>query len=295
MPPMTLKAPPRIFNRTLLQLRRRRAAKHFAEADFLHRAVALDLVDRLESIARSFERVLAIGPGAHLVKALLTPKAGVKQLDCLDPLAGDKLAGDDFPICGILTQQGGGKYAAILSIMDLHMMDDPLAALIAMRLALKPDGVMMAALPGENTLRELRDCLYAAESEILGGVSPRLVPMAPLKSLGALLQRAGFALPVADKIAMPVHYKNPMRLLHDLRAMGETAPLVRTAPVLRRAVLARAMALYAEKYGEEKGARASFDIVMLTGWAPHSSQQKPLKPGSATHSLAQAVLGTDNS
>lgn len=288
MPSMTPKAPPRIFNRSLLHLRRHRAAKHFAKADFLHRAVALDMVDRLESIARSFERVLAIGPGAHLVKALLTPKAGVTQLDCLDPLNGA-----DFPVNGILTQQGEANYAAILSIMDLHMMDDPLAALVSMRLALKPDGVMIAALPGENTLCELRDCLYGAETEILGGVSPRLVPMAPLKSLGALLQRAGFALPVADKIAMSVHYQNPMRLLHDLRAMGETAPLAQNARPLRRAVLARAMGLYAEKYGEEKGGRASFDIIMLTGWAPHASQPKPLKPGSATHSLAQAVLDSD--
>lgn len=283
---MTPKAPPQIFNRSLLHLRRRRAARHFAEADFLHRAVVLDMIDRLESIARPFDRVLAIGPGAHLVESLLTPEAGVRQLDCLDPFAGNA-----FPVDGIVRPQTEPKYAAILSIMDLHMMDDPLAALTPMRLALKPDGVMIAALPGEETLHELRDCLYQAETEILGGVSPRLVPMAPLKSLGALLQRAGFALPVADKIAMPVHYQNPVRLLHDLRAMGETAPLVQTAPPLRRAVLARAMALYEEKYGEEKGAKASFDIVMLTGWAPHASQQKPLKPGSATHSLAQAILG----
>ena len=171
-------------------------------------------------------------------------------------------------------------------------MNDMPGYLAQVRRALKPDGLFIGALPAENTLQELRDCLYAAETEITGGVSPRVYPFASLRELGGLMQRAGFALPVADTLRLPVTYRAPISLLKDLQYMGETNILRNRKPgTLGRQVLSRALDLYREKYsaGKDGSVTATFEIAVLTGWAPHGSQQKPLKPGSAKASLEQAV------
>jgi hypothetical protein len=164
---------------------------------------------------------------------------------------------------------------------------------VQIRRALRPDGLFLAALLGGETLAELRYSFAAAESELDGGASPRVAPFADVRELGALLQRAGFALPVADVDHVPVRYATPIALMHDLRRMGATNPLAERRRVpLRRATLARAVEIYATRFADPDGrVRASFDIVWLSGWAPHASQQQPLRPGSAKTRLADA-LGT---
>jgi len=166
--------------------------------------------------------------------------------------------------------------------------DDP-----QIRRALRPDGLFIACLFGGETLTELRQSLAAAETELAGGIGPHVAPFADVRDLGALLQRAGFALPVTDVEKLTVRYSDPIALMRDLRAMGMTNPLVeRGRAPLRRATLLRAGEIYAERFADADGRlRASFDLVWLTGWAPHASQQQPLRPGSAKTRLADA-LGT---
>ncbi|HTQ13946.1 MAG TPA: methyltransferase domain-containing protein [Rhizomicrobium sp.] len=180
-----------------------------------------------------------------------------------------------------------------VSVLALHAVDDVPGALIQIRRALKPDGLLLAALFGGETLRELRDAFAAGESETTGGASPRVAPLADVRDLGALLQRAGFALPVADVERTTVRYREFATLVSDLRALGETNALAeRSRRFLRRDVLAAALARYGLRHAEPDGRlRATFDIVYLAGWAPHEGQQKPLRPGSARARLADA-LGT---
>jgi SAM-dependent methyltransferase len=181
----------------------------------------------------------------------------------------------------------------VISLLSLQTVNDLPGVLIQVRRALKPDGLFLGALLGGDTLAELRDSFAAAEAEVEGGVSPRVAPFADVRELGALLQRAGFALPVADVDRIVVRYASPFALMDDLRRMGETNLLNerRRAP-LRRATLLRMAAIYAERFADADGkVRATFDIVWLSGWAPHESQQQPLRPGSARTRLADA-LGT---
>ena len=180
-----------------------------------------------------------------------------------------------------------GSLDLFVSVLRLHHVNDLVGALMQARAALKPDGLFIAALFGEKTLCNLRACLYEAETEIKGGVAPRISPFATIQDLGGLLSKAGFALPVADIDHVRVDYPNPLSLLQDLRGMGETSALKMKAPALCKKTLARTMDLFADKFGYEQ-----FDIVYLTGWSPHESQQKPLKPGSAKHSLENSVLRT---
>jgi SAM-dependent methyltransferase len=178
-----------------------------------------------------------------------------------------------------------------VSILRLHGMNDLPGALAQIRRALKPDGLFVAALFGGATLFELRDAFAAGEIETIGGITPRVAPFADVRELGALLQRAGFALPVADVERTTVRYRDFATLANDLRLMGETNALAERQS-LSRATLRAALAHYAAKHSDADGRlRATFDIVYLTGWAPHESQQKPLKPGSAKARLAEA-LGT---
>ncbi|MEX0644528.1 MAG: methyltransferase domain-containing protein, partial [Parvularculaceae bacterium] len=171
----------------------------------------------------------------------------------------------------------------VVSLLTLHDANDIVGALAQHRAALKPDGLFLAALFGEETLLELKEAFYAAEAELSGGVSPRIPPFSGVRDLGQALQRAGFALPVVDVDKVAVRYGEPLRLLKDLRGMGESASLQARSRPLGRTLLARALRRFAER------GVAHFDIVYLTGWAPHASQQKPLAPGSATGSLADAV------
>ena len=181
----------------------------------------------------------------------------------------------------------------VVSGLALQFVNDLPGALVQIRRALKPDGLFLAALAGGDTLTELRQAFAIAEAEVEGGVSPRVAPFADVRAMGALLQRAGFALPVVDIDRVVARYDSPLRLMHDLRRMGATNVMAeRRRGVLRRQTLARLMDVYAERFADPDGRlRASFDIIWLSGWAPHESQQQPLRPGSARMRLADA-LGT---
>jgi SAM-dependent methyltransferase len=186
-----------------------------------------------------------------------------------------------------------GALDLVASGLALHFVNDLPGTLVQIRRALKPDGLFVAALLGGDTLTELRQAFAAAEAELEDGISPRVLPFADLRELGALLQRAGFALPVTDVDRLTVRYASPLALMHDLRRMGATNPLIdRSRRPLRRATLVRMMEIYGERFADpDRRIRATFEIVYLLGWAPHESQQQPLAPGSARTRLADA-LGT---
>jgi SAM-dependent methyltransferase len=181
----------------------------------------------------------------------------------------------------------------VVSALAFQFVNDLPGALAQIRKALRPDGLLLAAFAGGDTLTELRESFAAAESELTGGASPRVAPFAEVRAMGNLLQRAGFALPVTDQDRLTLRYADMLGLMRDLRAMGATNPLVERSRVpLSRRVLIRAAAIYAERFSDPDGrVRATFDIISLSGWAPHESQQKPLRPGSARMRLADA-LGT---
>lgn len=183
------------------------------------------------------------------------------------------------------------RYDLIVHSMSLHWANDPVGQLIQCRRALKPDGLLIAATLGGKTLQELRSALGAAEIEVSGGLSPRVAPMGEIRDLGALLQRAGFALPVADSISLPAEYRDAMHLMHDLRDMGETNALNQRRRVCApRRLFTRMADIYAETFAVPSGrVQASFEVVFLTGWAPDDTQPQPLRPGSAKHRLADAL------
>jgi SAM-dependent methyltransferase len=189
----------------------------------------------------------------------------------------------------------GNSFDLIVSALSLQWANDLPGALVQIRRALKPDGLFLAALVGGQSLAELRTALTSAEAELTGGASPRVAPFADVRDLGRLLQRAGFALPVTDVEPITVRYASMFALMQDLRAMGATNALSERSRVpLRRAVVLRAAEIYAERFADPDGrVRATFDIVWLSGWAPHESQQKPLAPGSARMRLADALNATE--
>jgi SAM-dependent methyltransferase len=186
-----------------------------------------------------------------------------------------------------------GSLDLVVSALALQFVNDLPGTFVQIRRALKPDGLFLAALIGGDTLTELRQCFAAAEAEVEGGVSPHVAPFVDLRDLGALLQRAGFALPVTDVDRLVVRYGSPFALMEDLRRMGAANALLERRRVpLRRATLARMAEIYAERFADpDRRIRATFEILWLSGWAPHESQQKPLAPGSAQRRLADA-LGT---
>jgi SAM-dependent methyltransferase len=285
---------PRPFEPRLVRARKRRAVSGFREAAFLHQRVAADLADRLEAVPRPFPRALALGGGGLFSEEIrrrrvLTERIGeIIEAD----IAGSAVVLDPeaFPFAE-------GSFDLIVSTLVLHTVNDVPGALIQLRRALKPDGLLLASLFGGDTLTELRTALLIAEDELTGGAGARVSPFADLQDLAALLQRAGFALPAADRDVVTVRYAEPMRLLADLRAMGETAALTERHPrALSRRVLARAFEVYRERFSDSDGrVRATFEILTATGWAPHESQQKPLKPGSAKARLADALKTTEQS
>jgi SAM-dependent methyltransferase len=273
--------------------RKRRAAKGFREAAFLHRRVAADLADRLEAIPRPFPRALALGGGglfSEEVRARPELSARIGDIVEADIASGIEIDPEQLPFA-----EGG--FDLVVSPLLLHTVNDLPGALIQIRRALKPDGLMLAAFFGGETLTELRVTLIEAESQLTGGAGPRVAPFADLQDVAGLLLRAGFALPAADRDVVTVRYGEPMRLLADLRAMGETAALTERNPrALSRRILARAFELYRERFGDADGrVRATFEILTATGWAPHESQQKPLKPGSAKTRLADALKTEERS
>jgi SAM-dependent methyltransferase len=280
-------APPLLFDRRRWRAARAQAAPGFAAFDFLYRRAFADIVDRLESVNRRFDAALFYGAGDCV--SMLTEKAAV---DCfaLADAAPARLAPMPVPKFAFDEERSAlapARFDLIVSVMTLHATNDLIGALAQYRAALKPDGLFLAALFAEETLSGLRRALYAAETRISGGVSPRIAPFPMLKDLGGAMQRAGFSMPVADLDRMEIRYQEPGRLLEDLKGMGETGFF---APARRP--LSRRMAGDALDSFRAGGAVERFDIAYLTGWAPHAGQQKPLKPGSGAQSLEKAVLGT---
>ncbi|PZO53182.1 MAG: SAM-dependent methyltransferase [Alphaproteobacteria bacterium] len=285
---------PRLFEPRLVRQRKRRAAAGFREGAFLHARVAADLADRLEAIPRPFPRVLALGGGGLFSDEVRTRPALAERLGQIieaDWASGDLIVDPEhLPFTD-------AAFDLIVSPLMLHAINDVPGALIQLRRALKPDGLLLASLFGGDTLNELRFSLLQAEEELLGGAGARVSPFATLQDLAHLLQRAGFALPAADRDVVTVRYGEPMRLLADLRAMGETAALAERHPrALSRRVLTRAFEIYGARFSDEEGRlRATFEILTATGWAPHESQQKPLRPGSAKTRLADALNTAEKS
>ena len=271
---------PTIFDRKLLRLRQQRARSLGAET-FLIDRVADELGERLSIVLRPFERAADIGTPTDAVRRVLAASGKVAFLVGADNITVDEEA---LPFAD-------GSLDLVASALSLQFVNDLPGTLIQIRRALKADGLLLAALTGGDSLTELREAFAEAESEIEGGVSPRVAPFADVRELGALLQRAGFALPVVDSDRLTVRYPTVLALMRDLRRMGATNMLSerRRAP-LRREMLQRMTEIYVQRFADRDGRlRATFEIVWLSGWAPHDSQQKPLKPGSAVQRLADAL------
>jgi SAM-dependent methyltransferase len=283
---------PMIFDRALLRRRRRRAAA-LGPATFLLDRVAGDLAERLATVLRHFDLAVDLGTPGHAVRNALMGLDSVGRIIAADVMP-DAARGDIF----VATDEealpfGDATLDLVVSALALQSVNDLPGVLVQIRRALKPDGLLLAALLGGETLTELRQSFAEAESDVEGGVSPRVAPFADLRELGALLQRAGFALPVADADRVTVRYDSVFGLMHDLRRMGATnALLARRRALLKRATLMRMAEIYAQRFADDDGrVRATFEIIWLSGWAPHPDQQQPLRPGSAKARLADA-LGT---
>ena len=284
---------PLLFDRRLLRARRLRA-QALGPSTFLIDRVADELGDRIAAVLRSFERAVDLGTPTDAVRRALAASGKVGGIVAADALAGRvpfSLSGSPVAADEEALPFRDGSLDLVVSALALGFVNDLPGTLIQIRRALRPDGLLLAALAGGDTLTELRQAFAAAEAEIEDGISPRVAPFADVRELGALLQRADFALPVADVERLTVRYASPVALMHDLRRMGAANALVeRRRRPLRRALLERMVAIYGERFSDPDGRiRATFEIVWLSGWAPHASQQKPLAPGSARQRLADAL------
>ncbi|MEA2757478.1 MAG: hypothetical protein QOH65_91 [Methylobacteriaceae bacterium] len=275
-------------------MRQRLARASKAPAHFLLDRVAADFAERLSLVSRPFPRALDLGtPGPQIAEVLRSaPERLVIRAAPLRENAG--------PALSIVADEealpfASGCFDLIVSVLSLQWANDLPGALVQIRRALAPDGLFLAALVGGQSLTELRTALTAAEAELTGGASPRIAPFTDMRDLGGLLQRAGFALPVTDVEPILVRYASMFALLRDVRAMGATNALTERSRVpLRRAVFTRAAEIYADRFSDSDGrVRATFEIVWLSGWAPHESQQKPLAPGSARMRLADALNASE--
>lgn len=271
---------PAIFDRKLMRIRQARALAYGPET-FLIDRVAADLGERLEAVLRTFESAADVGTPTDAVRRVLTASGKVATIR-----GGADAIGDDE----VLPFAENSLDLAV-SALALQFVNDLPGALIQIRRALKPDGLLLAAMLGGDTLTELREAFAEAEAEIEGGISPRVAPFADVRAVGGLLQRAGFALPVVDSDRLTVRYDNVFALMRDLRRMGATNILIeRRRTPLKRTTLLRIAEIYAQRFVDADGRlRATFEIIWLSGWTPHESQQKPLKPGSATQRLADAL------
>lgn len=266
---------PVLFDPHALALHRRRASA--APADFLLRHVAEDMADRLAVVLRPFERAAEIGPLSPVLAQIVRPRLTAQWQSEIMEGEALRLQPESIDLA--------------LSALALHFVNDLPGLLSQIRRALSPDGLLMAALIGGSTLNELRAAFSEAELEIEGGVSPRVAPFADVRDMGGLLQRAGFALPVADSETLTVRYDNVFALMADLRAMGATNPMTqRRKSFTRRATLLRMAEIYGKRFADaDERIRATFEIIWISGWAPAAGQQKPLKPGSAKTRLADAL------
>jgi len=244
--------------------------RHRANDGFLRDIARDELLDRLSLVNREFKSSLIIGPAPQII-----PNA--KQIE-------------DSETLDVTTN----SHDLAIHFMALHWANDPVGQIIQSARALQPDGLFQAVCLGGQTLNELRICLAQAESEVTGGLSPRIAPMGEIRDLGALLQRAGLALPVADNITVLTSYKDAFHLMHDLRNFGETNALnARLRHPTKRAIFDRCAEIYAKTFAEDGKIIATFEFLFLSGWAPSADQPKPLRPGSATSRLADALKTTE--
>ncbi|SMQ86335.1 hypothetical protein SAMN06295905_3639 [Devosia lucknowensis] len=272
--------PPRLFDdlQIIRNLRRRKNGENFVRDLVLE-----DLADRLSAYMRDFSRAIIIGPdAATLPETLFTANGPVRAQRV------DAFSGEDFP------QLPEGQQDLIVTLLHLQAVNDVPGHLARLRRLLAPDGLLMAAFVGGDSLSELREAFLTADLQVSGGASARVAPMAQVRDAGALLQRAGFALPVADVETHRVRYATPFALMAELKALGASNPLSdRPRRMATRALLAAATQAYAERDADADGrVRATLEIIWLAGWVPHESQQKPLKPGSATVSMKDALGGS---
>jgi SAM-dependent methyltransferase len=271
-------AAPILFDRALLRVRLNRA-QHLGPATFLLDRVAEDMAERLHAVLREFKSAADIGTVDGRVRDALA-----RRVDRMARVDLPDLESEPLPLAP-------ESLELAVSALAFQFVNDLPGVLTQIRRALKPDGLLLAAMTGGDTLTELRQSFASAEAELEGGVSPRVAPFADLRDIGSLLQRAGFALPVTDVDRVVVRYDSAFALMKDLRRMGATNILVeRRRTPTRRATLLRMAQIYGERFADSDGRiRATFDVIWLSGWAPHESQQQPLRPGSAKASLAEAV------
>jgi SAM-dependent methyltransferase len=292
-----------VFDRTVLRSRRARASRRWSERSFLKREIAERVIERLGDIRRRFPVALDLGCHGDEIASALGPALGAGQTV-------ERLVRADFADGFARTASGPAvvadeerlpfaaeRFDLVLSAMSLHWVNDLPGTLIQIGRILRPDGLFLGALLGGSTLWQLREALGAAESEIEGGLSPRISPFAGLSDAAGLLQRAGFAMPVADSETIDVEYDNALALMQELSAMGESNLIAeRRRSFSRRATLLRAAEIYGERFTLPSGrVKASFEVLFLHGWAPHASQPKALRPGTAGRRLADALGTTERS
>ena len=282
-----------VFDRGMLRRRRERVARGWDRQAFLKREIAQRLVERLDDIRRTFPLALDLGCHGDEVASALGDRSSIEHLIRADlgfgfarRARGPALVADEEAL-----PFAAGRFDLVLSAMDLHWVNDLPGALIQIRRILKPDGLFLGAMLGGATLWQLRQALATAESEVEGGLSPRVSPFADLRDAAGLLQRTGFALPVADSETIEVEYDNALSLMRELGAMGESNLVAeRRHGFTRRTTLLRAAEIYGERFSLPSGRiAASFEVLYLHGWTPHESQQKPLRPGAAARRLAEAL------
>ncbi|WP_029585087.1 methyltransferase domain-containing protein [Bradyrhizobium sp. URHD0069] len=273
-------AAPILFDRALLRMRQARALRS-GPATFLLDRVVEDMEDRLHAVLRNFADVADIGTPGEVLR-----QPARDRFKSLVHIGLEKFEQETLPF-------QPESLDLVLSALAFQFVNDLPGVLAQIRRVLKPDGLLLAAMIGGDTLTELRQSFASAEAECEGGISPRVAPFADLRDVGALLQRAGFALPVTDVDRIVVRYDSAFALMQDLRRMGATNILVeRRRTPTRRATMLRMAQIYGERFADPDGRiRATFDVIWLSGWTPHASQQQPLKPGSAKASLAEAVRG----
>jgi SAM-dependent methyltransferase len=283
----------RIFDRRAVRAHRDRAAAGFARHDFLLAEVAARLVERLDDVRRDFRCALDLGAHAGTLRDRIATRPGLDFIlaSDLSPAMAKNLGGAAVVADEEALPFADGAFDLIVSGLSLHWVNDLPGALVQIRRALRPDGLFVAALLGGDTLVELRHALVEAESEVEGGASPRVSPFLDVREGGALLQRSGFALPVVDSDTITVTWPDALALMRDLRGMGEAnAVAERKKGLTRRETLFAAASRYQERHADPEGrVPATFQVITLTGWAPHDSQQQALRPGAAETRLADAL------
>lgn len=296
-------APPHLFDMQALTRHRNRAAANFAEFSFLKQLGVDRLVERLSLVKRSFTDILDIGCHAGEMVSGLSESTlyhsdmRFTQIELAQKFADIASQNKAHTVCSGMTPLpvSPAQFDAITSAMFLHWIDDLPGLLTQARLALRPDGFFVANMLGGRSLQELRQVLVAAETELYGGMRPRTLPMADIRDLGGVMQRAGFVLPVIDAELITVTYSELFRLMADLRGMGEQNALTaRSRHFTSKALFMKAAEIYRDEFSTADGQiTASFELITLTGWSPAPSQPQPLAPGSATRRLADAIDSTE--